>query len=160
MVSTLPAAVAPSTRQLLRAYLEAISLAEPIQQRLWSDARLTLTQLRVLGRLRHGPLTINQIARAVGQPPPSMTRILDRLEERRLVSRRRRTEDRRCVEVNLEPAGQRLVAQVRPLRGSVIEAAIDAMEEEERLRLAQALEDLVRRARVLTEAEEEVGAPR
>ena len=140
-------------RLALRAYAQAITLAEPIQQRLWSDARLTLTQLRVLGQLREHPLTIHQIVQALGLSAASMTRILDRLEERRLVSRRRTSEDRRRVEIALEPAGRELMMQLRPFQGSPIEQALQAMTPDERLRLAEALRKLAHKARALAEDE-------
>jgi len=41
-----------STVDLLRAYLEAVVLSEPLQTRIWATAELTLTQLRVLRHLR------------------------------------------------------------------------------------------------------------
>jgi DNA-binding MarR family transcriptional regulator len=142
-------------KMALRAYAEAISLAEPIQQQLWSDAHLTLTQLRVLGQLRERPLTVNQIAQALGLSAASMTRILDRLEERRLVSRRRISEDRRRVEIDLEPDGRQLMTQLRPFQGSPIERALRTMTEEECLGLSQSLQKLTRLVRAQTEDERE-----
>lgn len=145
-------------RAALRAYADAISLAEPIQQQLWSDAHLTLTQLRVLGQLREHPLTINQIVQALGLSAASMTRILDRLEERRLLSRHRVSEDRRRVEIDLEPDGRQLMIRLRPFQGSPIEQALRAMTEKERMELAHSLQKLTRLVRAQTEGERETVA--
>ncbi|MFZ0214338.1 MAG: MarR family transcriptional regulator [Candidatus Dormiibacterota bacterium] len=154
MLSSLQPALKPSIRLAWRAYIDAVTLAESVQQQLWSDAHLTLTQLRVLGKLREGPLPVNQIGRALGVSAASMTRILDRLEERRLVSRRRVHEDRRRVEIHLEPKGRQFMTQLRPFQGTPIERALQAMSEEERLAFVSALRKLVDLARELTEDEQ------
>jgi DNA-binding MarR family transcriptional regulator len=46
---------------------------------------------------------------------PDMTRLLDRLEARGLVTRNRRSENRRVVEVELTPAGLALLDELAPL---------------------------------------------
>ncbi len=48
------------------------------------------------------------LARAVGIEGPTLTRHLDGLEEKGLVRRRRDPHDRRAVQVELTPAGERL----------------------------------------------------
>jgi DNA-binding MarR family transcriptional regulator len=79
--------------------------------------------------------------------PTSVTRIVDRLERRRLVSRRRELEDRRVVHVHLEPEGERLLGEIRLVKGSDIHRAIEAMTVEERRRLTAGLRRLVQLAR-------------
>jgi DNA-binding MarR family transcriptional regulator len=76
-----------------------------------------------------------------------MTRLIDRLERRRLVGRRRESEDRRVVEVHLEPAGERLLGEARVFRGSDLHLAVAAMTGEERRRMTLALRRLVELAR-------------
>jgi DNA-binding MarR family transcriptional regulator len=152
-----PAAVSPEAKATLHAYLDALALAEPIQSRLWQLAELTLTQVQVLRALREGPLTLGRLGHANGMSPTSVTRIVDRLERRGLVSRRRESEDRRMVQVHLEPAGERLLAEVRLVKGSHIHRAVDAMTLEERRQLTASLRRLVelaRAERVVDEAQE------
>jgi DNA-binding MarR family transcriptional regulator len=150
-MTTTQAALDPEVKTVLRAYIEAISLAEPIQTQLWDRAALTLAQLAVLRRLREGPLPASRLARAVGRSSPSVSRILDRLEERALVSRHRDGEDRRCVTVRLEPEGERVLTQVGAISDSPLHRAVESMTADERARLVEALGDLVRRARELSE---------
>jgi DNA-binding MarR family transcriptional regulator len=131
------------TRDALLAYLDALSLAEPIHERLWQEARITLAQLSVLRELRSGPQGAGKLGIAVGVSPTSLTRLVDRLESRGLVSRHRGGDDRRCVEVRLEPAGERLLGQMKVLRGSDLHLAVESMTSEERRRLTKSLRRLV-----------------
>jgi DNA-binding MarR family transcriptional regulator len=148
MTSTLaPAAVQAETKEALIAYLGAVALAEPIQARLWQEAEITLTQLSVLRVLREAPQTSGRLGIEAGLSPTSVTRIVDRLERRGLVSRRREGEDRRYVEIHLEPAGERLLGQLKILRGSDLHQAVEAMTSEERRRMTASLRRLVELAR-------------
>ncbi|TMG08819.1 MAG: MarR family transcriptional regulator, partial [Chloroflexi bacterium] len=97
-------AVAAETRTTLLAYLDALALAEPVQAKLWQLAEITLTQVQVLRALRDGPQTLVKLGQANGLSPTSVTRVVDRLERRGLVTRRRESEDRRLVQVYIQPA--------------------------------------------------------
>ena len=141
------AAVATDTKATLLAYLDALALAEPIQAKLWQLAEITLTQVQVLRALRDRPLTLGKLGQSVGLSPTSVTRIVDRLERRGLVSRRRESDDRRLVRVHLEPAGDSLMGEIRVVRGSNLHLAVDAMTGEERRQLTQSLQRLVELAR-------------
>jgi len=142
-ISVPQVAAQDQTRETLRAYLDALTLAEPIQARLWHLAQITLTQLSVLRELRSGPQTTGMLGRAVGLSPTSVTRLVDRLERRALVARRRGDGDRRCVEVRLEPAGERLLGEIKVLRGSDLHRAVESMTNDERRRLTVGLRRLV-----------------
>ena len=149
-----PAAASAETKNTQLAYLDALALAEPIQNRLWQLAEITLTQVQVLRGLRDGPQTLGRLGAANGLSPTSMTRIVDRLERRGLVSRRRESEDRRLVQVHLEPAGERLLGEIRVVKGSDIHRAVEAMTSEERQRLTVSLRRLVQLARLARAADE------
>jgi MarR family transcriptional regulator, organic hydroperoxide resistance regulator len=152
-----PASAPEEAKTALLAYLDALALAEPIQARLWQLAELTLTQVQVLRTLlRAGPQTLGRLGQANGLSATSVTRIVDRLEKRALVSRRRESEDRRLVQVHLEPAGERLMREIRVMRGSDIHQAVEAMTSEERRQLTASLQRLVELARAAS-VREEVG---
>ena len=150
MTSTLaPASAQTETKATLIAYLGAMALAEPIQARLWQEAQITLTQLSVLRVLREAPQTSGRLGFEAELSPTSVTRIVDRLERRGLVSRRREGEDRRYVEIHLEPAGVRLLGQLKIVRGSDLYQAVEAMTSDERRRLTASLRRLVELARTV-----------
>lgn len=130
-------------KELLAAYLDAVALVEPIQLELWQQARVTLTQRRLLYWLANGKRGHSELSRELGLSAASLTRLIDRLEERGLVSRRRDHEDRRRVVVDLEPPGQEVLGQTQTLRGSAVHQAVESMDTEERRRLLDALRGLV-----------------
>ena len=76
-----------------------------------SDAGLTPSQYNVLRILRgaRGELPVMTIRDRMMDPEPSITRLIDRLEERGLVQRRRSEDDRRRVDCSLTSAGLELV---------------------------------------------------
>ena len=72
------------------------------------------TQYNVLRILRGSPegLQCGEIASRMITRDPDVTRLLDRLEKRELVSRCRETEDRRTVMVRITAAGLKLLARL------------------------------------------------
>ncbi len=77
---------------------------------------LTGPQLLMLHRLASaGEISIGELAVAVSLSQPTVTGILDRLERRGLVRRRRSPDDKRRVLVRTTPACKRLLASAPPL---------------------------------------------
>ena len=146
---SVPRGVDEATKEVLIAYVDAMILVEPIQLRLWQDNGVTLTQLSVLRGLRNGPQAIGRLGQGVGLAPASATRLVDRLERRGLVSRSRKDDDRRSVTVRLEPSGERLLGELRPLAGSHLQRAVERMSPGEREQVAAALKRLVNATREL-----------
>ncbi|MFZ0538993.1 MAG: MarR family transcriptional regulator [Candidatus Sulfotelmatobacter sp.] len=72
------------------------------------------TQYNVLRILRGAPqgLPCGEIASRMITRDPDVTRLLDRLEKRELISRCRETEDRRTVRARIAPEGLRLLARL------------------------------------------------
>jgi len=128
-----------SRKRLLRAYLDAVTLGEPLQTRIWHAAQLTLAQVRVLRRLAKQPQSLSQLGSDLALAPPSMTRLVDRLEARGLIARSRDDTDRRKVVATLTDEGRRLVSAIPFLEGTAIKAAVDRMSVAERGRIAAAL---------------------
>lgn len=81
---------------------------------------LTATQYNVLRILRGAApqgLPCSAIAERMISHDPDMTRLLDRMERRRLISRERQTEDRRVVKTCITPAGLALLKDLdQPVR--------------------------------------------
>ena len=74
-------------------------------------AELSPTQYNVLRILRGAgePLACGEIAQRMIARDPDMTRLLDRLEKRGLISRCREQEDRRVVRTRITPRGAELI---------------------------------------------------
>jgi len=148
------ASLDPDVRAALRAYFDAIVLADPLQSVLWKSAGITVAQLAALHQLRDGPVSAGHLGRLIALSPASTTHLVDRLEARDLVSRSRRQDDRRAVDVQLTAAGRQVLDESRPLPGSLIHRAIEALPADRRQRLTEALRDLVQQARAMPPAEE------
>jgi DNA-binding MarR family transcriptional regulator len=75
---------------------------------------LSPTQYNVLRILRGAPegLACGEIASRMITRDPDVTRLLDRLEKRRLISRCRETKDRRTVMARIAPEGLKLLARL------------------------------------------------
>ncbi|MGA7444920.1 MAG: MarR family transcriptional regulator [Candidatus Sulfotelmatobacter sp.] len=75
---------------------------------------LSSTQYNVLRILRGSPagLPCGEIASRMITRDPDITRLLDRLEKRGLISRCRETEDRRMVMARITPAGMKVLARL------------------------------------------------
>ncbi len=66
--------------------------------------------LRILRGTRPEPLPTMEIAERMIEKTPAITGLLDRLESKGLVERRRGSDDRRCVFCSITPAGLELLA--------------------------------------------------
>jgi DNA-binding MarR family transcriptional regulator len=74
------------------------------------ESGLTLSQYGLLQPLAAGdPERVLALAKQAGIAPPTASRILDVLERRGVVRRRRNPNDRRAVEVTLTPRGRELL---------------------------------------------------
>lgn len=108
-------------------------------------ADLSSTQYNVLRILRGAPdgLACGEIADRMITRDPDITRMLDRLERRGLISRSRETKDRRMVKARITPEGSRLLSR---LDFPVQQAHIRQLGQLGRRRL-QALAELLRACR-------------
>src|SRR5947208_9435051 len=75
---------------------------------------LSMTQYNVLRILRGAPegLPCGEIANRMITRDPDITRLLDRLEKRGLISRSREVKDRRTVTARITPAGLKLLGSL------------------------------------------------
>ena len=91
-------------------------LAGEIAVAVFKPSGLSPAQYNVLRILRGAGehLACNEIASRMIARDPDMTRLLDRLEKRKLVSRCRQEADRRVVAVRITDAGLKLLAELDP----------------------------------------------
>lgn len=68
--------------------------------------------LRLLAAAHPGTLQTLNLGSLLVSRSPDITRLVDRLEQRKLVRRARPPENRRVVEVGITPAGQKLLADM------------------------------------------------
>lgn len=83
-------------------------------EKLLKTADISPTQYNVLRILRGSPegLPCSEIGKRMITRDPDITRLLDRLEKRALISRCREQEDRRMVLTRITPQGLKLLAEL------------------------------------------------
>jgi DNA-binding MarR family transcriptional regulator len=109
---------------------------------------LTFSQLSALTSLQlAGELTPRELADMERVQPPTMTKIVGKLEERGLVMRRSHPSDRRQVLLTATEQGRAVYAQFEQARNEWLDQALDQLTPEERETLAHAAEILQRVAR-------------
>jgi DNA-binding MarR family transcriptional regulator len=104
-------------QQLRAEIMGYLGAASEYDEGLAKKLKLSRTDMRCLDLVgRHGPLTAGQLAVESGLTTGAVTFILDRLEEAGMVARRRDTEDRRRVWVEIVPeAEERLQGLQQPV---------------------------------------------
>jgi DNA-binding MarR family transcriptional regulator len=140
-------------REVVRAVADLVSLVEPRLLALWQDAGMTLSQRRVLGRLRGGPKSAGDIASGLGISSPSLTRMLTKLEERGLIVRALDSGDRRRILVGLTAKGERLIDDHRIFKGTSLARAARNLSADDQRSLTESVATLVRLARELDEGD-------
>jgi len=111
--------VAPPAELTSRLRMVTTRLSRLLRQH--AGAELSPAIVSALGSVsRCGPVTLGRLAELEGVQPPSMTRIVGKLEELRLVTREVDAADRRIARLTLTPAGEQLLAEVRVRRNELL----------------------------------------
>ena len=119
---------------------------------------VTLAQYRVLIELAaRGPQRLADLATALTVERSTATRMCDRLVRKRLVTRRRGTEDRRVVKVSLTDAGAELVNEVSRRRRAEISRIVRRIPVAGRPQVVRALEAFADAAGEVPEQEWSLG---
>ena len=110
-----------------------------------TDDSLSLSQIAALGTLvRHGPLTPSELAAHERVQPPSMTRLVAKLEDAGLVTRTDHPTDGRQVLVAISPTGLELIKADRRRRDAWLAQRLRDLPPEDRDVLHRAAEILGR----------------
>ena len=134
----------PTGRRVLRAFLRAVVLAEPLQRELAARHGISLGDLHAVRVLaRQGEVPISHYGAELGVPRSTITNLVDRLERAGLVERLPGPTDRRVTLVRLAPAGRRAVEETGLLRQSQVAARLLALEPAAQTTLAELLERVV-----------------
>lgn len=100
--------------------------------RQWPGGALSLVHVNVLAVLDiDGPLPMGGLAETLDVSQASATGIVDRMEQRGLVERRRNDDDRRVVRVALTDEGRRLIAGMAAERREHLAAMLETLTDAE-----------------------------
>jgi DNA-binding MarR family transcriptional regulator len=113
---------------------------------------LSRTEGSVLNTLSGAPRRITELAELEGLAQPTMTLLVQTLEQRGWVKRRRPADDGRVVLVSLTKAGKATLEEFRTQFGAALRAHMDTMPDEQIAALETATETLGSLVRVLQSA--------
>ncbi len=124
----------------LNTFVKLMRASESMSARIHShldEARLTVSQFGVLEALYHlGPMSQTEIGRKILKSSGNITLVIDNLEKRGLVKRKRSQEDRRLYSIELTPSGHKLIGNLFPRHAGRIVEAMKVLTEEEQKTLA------------------------
>jgi len=114
-------------------------LARLLRQQAVDD--LTPTMRAAVGTIaREGPLTLGELAASEQVAPPTITKVVAKLEDRGLVEREADPTDRRVARVVLSDLGQRWLETDRRRRHAWLADRIDNLDAADRDRLVRAVD--------------------
>jgi DNA-binding MarR family transcriptional regulator len=107
---------------------------------------LTPAQFNVLRILRGSPdgLACGQISERMVHRDPDVTRLLDRMEARRLITRNRCQHDRRVVTAKISDLGIELLSHVNPAMNAAHIAQFQLLSESQMLQIKSLMEKLLK----------------
>ena len=123
--------------------IATVRLARVLRQQ--DEGELTPTLRSALATIdREGPLTLGELATAEHIAPPTVTKVVGKLEERGLVERTADEVDRRVIRVEVTAAGRTLLDVDRRRRASWLTARLDELDDDERAAVEAAVPVLER----------------
>jgi DNA-binding MarR family transcriptional regulator len=105
------------------------------------DGDLGATSTAALATVhKRGPLTLGELASFEQVSPPTMTKVVEKLESRGFVTRRIDPDDRRVARLTVTAAGTRYLERSRARRAAWLAARLDRLEPQQLAQLAGTLE--------------------
>lgn len=113
---------------------------------LFADQGFTLQQWVVMMHIRDGlALTTADLCRELHHDSGAMTRLIDQLEERQLIERRRNPQDRRVIELSLTDTGNEVITTLIGVVTNALNVALDDFTRDEVKMLQSLLRKLIGR---------------
>jgi DNA-binding MarR family transcriptional regulator len=127
-------------RPSLSSHLRLVILRMSRRLRQESVGDVTASQMSALSSINmSGGASLGALAAVERIAPPSMTRIVARLEEQGFVRRRPDEVDRRVSRLEITPAGEALLAETRSRRDAYLAERLQRLSEEDRETIRRAL---------------------
>lgn len=121
-------------------------------ERMFAEQGCTLQQWVVLMHLRDGlAITVADLCRELHHDSGAMTRLIDQLESRDLIERRRNPEDRRVIELSITKTGHKLLDQMIPTACDMLNTTLDGFSRDE----VKLLQSMLRR--IIGQLQDEAG---
>jgi MarR family 2-MHQ and catechol resistance regulon transcriptional repressor len=132
--------------QVLDAYIKLVRAAESLIARVHRSQRmdgLTVSQFGVLEALHHlGPMCQRELGSKILKSSGNITMVIDNLERRGLVERKRDRGDRRFVTVYLTDEGSKLIKEIFPAYLNRIKSEFSVLTSNDQAALGKLCRDL------------------
>ena len=116
---------------------------DPARMEQWAALGLTMTQVRVLSALQmEDGLAAGELAERLNVRPSTVTRIVDRLVQNKLVSRDVDERDRRLVRHRLTKKGASVFRELQSIGREGLNRVFEQLDDEQVRRIVEALRDL------------------
>jgi len=104
---------------------------------------ISMGHLHLMSMLdRHGEMAMSRLADLLDVSLSNATGLVDRMEERGLIERRRVADDRRVVLVQVTEVGRQAMAELELLRNDLLARILGRLDDRQLERLAVSLDDL------------------
>ena len=103
---------------------------------------VTVQQCYTLDALKDGPLPMKELAAEVALHQSTLTRVVEKLEQQKLVQRTRKPDNQRSVEVRLTDAGRQTYLFLDAAGSQMISDLLDLIPKERRGAIVDAMEEL------------------
>lgn len=134
-----PAETSPDER-MLESIRQIIQALDVISRRLMSEFGVTSTQLNCLAAIADVPdSTAREVADRIHVGTSTLVGVLDRLEDKDLITRQRDSEDRRRVLLRTTAAGRKLLQRAPSPLGNVLHEKFVRLPKHEQRSLADAV---------------------
>ncbi|MCS5711600.1 MarR family transcriptional regulator [Candidatus Berkiella aquae] len=105
---------------------------------------ITVPQIVCLYEIfERGAMTISVLAKSIHLTPSTLVGVIDRLEEKKLVTRMRDVADRRAIFIDITDKGRDFVKNVPQLMHNRLYGSLQSLSESEQILIANSLELLV-----------------
>lgn len=130
--------------RILQALRRIIRSVDIHSRKLAVSHNITTPQLiSLLAIVEHGPMTVAAIGKEIHLSPSTMVGILDRLENKQLIVRKRSVTDRRQVLVEATEQGYQFISQAPSPLQDKLSTALSDISKKEQCVLAESLERIV-----------------
>ncbi len=137
----LRAETALADQETYNAIISTFKTIKHVALALFGDEGFTDAQVQALELLMtNGPMLMRKMSEAMSVSPANVTGIVDRLEEKKLVQRTSRKDDRRATIIEITPEGKTLYGKVSSLKSEMIQKSLAMLTKEERITLVKLLE--------------------
>ena len=138
----------PELERAMTALFAASALLDAIRLRIWDRENLTVTQLRLLGHLRDQEgLSNAELADRLYVTRPSVSALLERLERGGFIRREVSPNDRRGINIWLEPRGREASESLREETREYVAALFESLGPKDIEEFTEAVEKFVQSGR-------------